>query len=186
MTTSNFQELGAAGLFLISRDKFEDVRGVFSKLFSSKRMAQAGWDKPVAQVNFSHTAKSGTVRGMHYQNAPYQEMKLVSCTRGEVYDVAVDLRAGSSTFLKWFAQTLSPKNGHSLLIPEGMAHGFQALSDDAELIYCHSAPWVKESEGGLHPLDPMLSVTWPLTVSLMSTKDSAFAHINQNFRGIRL
>ena len=185
MAAPVFQQLGPAGLYLITRDRFQDERGLFSKLFSSDGLAQAGWTKPIAQVNYSQTSKRGTVRGMHFQYPPHQEMKLVSCIRGEVWDVAVDLRASSPTYLKWTAQILSAENGQSLLIPEGMAHGFQTLSDEAELIYCHSAPWVKEAEGGLNPTDPELRITWPLAISLVSQKDAAFALLDQNFEGIR-
>jgi dTDP-4-dehydrorhamnose 3,5-epimerase len=186
MATPSIQQLGPTGLCLISRDLFKDERGRFSKMFSAEFLAQVGWNKPIAQVNHSHTTKRGTVRGMHFQHPPHQEMKLVSCIRGEVWDVAVDLRANSPTYLKWTAQILSADNGLSLLIPEGMAHGFQALSDQAELVYCHSAPWVKEAEGGLNPTDPALAITWPLAINLVSKKDAALPILDQNFKGINL
>ena len=186
MAAPRFQQLRLEGLCLITRDRFKDDRGLFSKPFSSELLAEAGWNKPIAEVNHSHTLRRGTVRGMHFQRPPHQEMKLVSCIRGEVWDVAVDLRANSPTYLKWFAQILSAENAHSLLIPEGIAHGFQALSDEAELIYCHSAPWVKESEGGLNPLDPTLAITWPLAISTMSAKDAALPMVDQSFKGIHL
>ena len=186
MAAPTIQQLGPTGLCVITRDLFKDDRGQFSKPFSSELLAEAGWDKPIAQVNHSHTLRRGTVRGMHFQRPPHQEMKLVSCIRGEVWDVAVDLRASSPNYLKWTARILSAENGQSLLIPEGMAHGFQTLSDEAELVYCHSAPWVKEAEGGLNPLDPALAISWPLAINLMSKKDAAFALVDQNFKGIRL
>ena len=186
MVAPNFQQLGPAGLCVISRDLFKDERGLFSKMFSAEFLAQVGWNKPIAQVNYSHTFRSGAVRGMHFQHPPHEEMKLVSCIRGEVWDVALDLRSNSPTYLKWFGQVLSASNGLSLLIPEGMAHGFQVLSDEAELIYCHSAPWVKEAEGGLNPTDPELAITWPLAISLISKKDAALPFLDQNFKGIRL
>ncbi|MEO9168691.1 MAG: dTDP-4-dehydrorhamnose 3,5-epimerase [Aestuariivirga sp.] len=186
MSTTNVQQIGPAGLCLITRDLFKDDRGQFSKLFSSEGLAQVGWHKPIAQVNHSHTAKRGTVRGMHFQHPPHHEMKLVSCIRGEVWDVAVDLRSNSPTYLKWTAQILSAANGLSLLIPEGMAHGFQALSDEAEIIYCHSAPWVKDAEEGLNPRDPALAINWPLPISVISAKDSALPMIDQSFKGIQL
>lgn len=186
MVEAMFQELGAAGLYLVTRDRFQDERGQFSKLFSSEVLSQIGWLKPIAQVNHSHTSKRGSVRGLHFQYPPHQEMKLVSCIRGEVWDVVVDLRVGSPTYLKWFTQILSAENAKSLLIPEGMAHGFQTLSDQAELIYCHSAAWVKEAESGLNPLDPAFSITWPLAITLMSAKDAGFPMTDHNFRGIQL
>ena len=186
MPEPKFQKLGPEGLCVINRDLFKDERGQFSKMFSSETLAQAGWNKLIAQVNHSHTIGRGTVRGLHFQYPPHQEMKLVSCIRGEVWDVAVDLRASSATYLKWTAQILSAENGCSLLIPEGMAHGFQTLSGEAELIYCHSAPWVKDSEGGLNAADPALAITWPLVVSLRSQKDATLPFLDQNFKGINL
>ena len=186
MATPTIQQLGPTGLCVITRDLIKDNRGQFSKPFSSEMLAEAGWNKPIAQVNHSHTLRRGTVRGMHFQYPPHQELKLVSCIRGEVWDVNVDLRASSPTYLKWSAQILSADNGQSLLIPEGMAHGFQALSDEAELVYCHSAPWVKDSEGGVNPLDPTLAITWPLAISLMSKRDAELPNLDQNFKGIQL
>ena len=186
MPEPTFQKLGPEGLCIISRDRFKDERGHFSKMFSEEFLAQVGWNKPIAQVNHSHTIGRGTVRGLHFQHPPHQEMKLVSCIRGEVWDVAVDLRASSDTYLKWTAQILSAENGNSLLIPEGMAHGFQVLSDEAELIYCHSAPWAKDSEGGLNPKDTALSIAWPLAISLISNKDAALPFLDKSFEGIEL
>ncbi|MEO9168672.1 MAG: dTDP-4-dehydrorhamnose 3,5-epimerase [Aestuariivirga sp.] len=186
MAVPTIQHLVPAGLCVLGRDLFKDDRGLFSKMFSAEFLAQVGWNKPIAQVNHSQTLQRGTVRGMHFQRPPHQEMKLVSCIRGEVWDVAVDLRANSPTFLKCSTQILSADNGLSLLIPEGMAHGFQTLSDEAELIYCHSATWVKESEGGLNPRDPALAINWPLPISIISAKDSALPMIDQSFKGINL
>jgi dTDP-4-dehydrorhamnose 3,5-epimerase len=124
------------------------------------------------------------VRGLHYQRAPYAEMKLVSCTRGAVWDVAVDLRAGSPTFLRWHAERLSADEGTALLVPEGCAHGFQALVDDVELVYCHSAAYVLEAEGGLHAQDPRLAIDWPLPVEGLSARDASHPPIGGDFRGV--
>jgi dTDP-4-dehydrorhamnose 3,5-epimerase len=115
---------------------------------------------------------------------PHAEMKLVSCLHGEVWDVAVDLRAGSPTFLQWHAERLSADNGHALLIPEGFAHGFQALSDEVELLYCHSAAYSAAAERGLHPQDAVLGIAWPLTITEMSTRDAAHPQLDAHFTGL--
>ena len=161
------------GLKRIQRQYLGDARGCFTRLFCAEELALAGWTKPIAQINHTYTARRGTVRGLHFQHPPHAEQKLVTCLRGEIWDVAVDLRAGSPTFLHWHAERLSRDNGLALLIPEGFAHGFQALTDDVELLYCHSHPYVPQAEGGLHPLDPRLSLPWPLPVGTLSARDAA-------------
>ncbi|MBY0410997.1 MAG: dTDP-4-dehydrorhamnose 3,5-epimerase family protein, partial [Burkholderiaceae bacterium] len=125
------------GLYRVQRQYVADERGYFSRIFCAVELAEAGWSAPVAQVNHSHTTHRGTVRGMHYQRPPHAEMKLVSCLQGEVWDVAVDLRRGSPTFLQWHAERLSADNGCAMLIPTGVAHGFQALTDHVTLLYAH-------------------------------------------------
>ena len=134
------------GLQRIERMRLGDARGFLARVFCADELARVGWQKPIAQLNHSYTAARGTVRGMHYQRPPHAEMKLVSCLRGAVWDVAVDLRRESPTFLGWHAEELSADNGRALLIPEGFAHGFQTLSDDVELLYCHSAPHAPAAE----------------------------------------
>jgi dTDP-4-dehydrorhamnose 3,5-epimerase len=121
---------------------------------------------------------------MHFQPPPHSEMKLVSCVRGEVFDVAVDLRRGSPTFLRWHAERLSADNNRALLIPQGFAHGFQALTDDAELIYCHSAAYDAASEGGLNPRDPRLAIAWPLPITELSARDAQAAMLDAAFTGM--
>lgn len=170
----------------IERQKLTDERGYFSRLFCSDELAAAGWTGPVAQINHSHTTHRGTVRGMHYQRPPHNEMKLVSCLQGEVWDVAVDLRHGSPTFLHWHAEHLSATNDYALLIPPGFAHGFQALSNDAALLYCHSAAYTPDVEAGLHPLEPRAAIAWPLSPAQLSPRDEGQAFINANFEGVRL
>ena len=128
----------------------------------------------------------GTVRGMHYQTPPHAEAKLVSCLRGEVFDVAVDLRRGSPTFLRWHAERLSPGNHKTLLIPEGCAHGFQALAPDCELLYVHTAPYAPNAEGGVHPRDPRLAISWPEPIAILSRRDEAHPPIADGYTGIAL
>ena len=161
-----------AGLKHVRRQKLGDSRGFLSRLFCADELGPAGWTGPIAQINHTFTARSGTVRGMHFQRPPHAEIKLVSCLRGEVWDVAVDLRADSPTYLRWHAEILSPANGRAMLIPEGCAHGFQALSDEAELVYCHSSCHRPQAEAGLHPLDVQLGITWPLPVARLSDRDA--------------
>ena len=160
------------GVRLVQRQRIGDARGFLERLFCAHELAAAGWMRPVAQINHTLTQHRGTVRGLHFQQAPHAEMKLVSCLRGEVWDVAVDLRADSPTYLRWHAEILSPANGRAMLIPEGCAHGFQALSDEAELVYCHSSCHRPQAEAGLHPLDVQLGITWPLPVARLSDRDA--------------
>jgi dTDP-4-dehydrorhamnose 3,5-epimerase len=175
-----------AGLLLLKRQKLGDARGHLSRLFDAEGMAGFGWLSGIAQVNETVTLHQGTVRGFHFQRPPFAEAKLVTCLRGKVFDVAVDMRAQSPTFLQHFAAELSEDNMHSLLIPEGFAHGFQALTDDVQLLYAHSAPYRAEAEGGLNPLDPRLAIAWPLPVINLSARDTSHMMIDGRFEGIAL
>jgi dTDP-4-dehydrorhamnose 3,5-epimerase len=175
-----------AGVVVLERRRFEDARGSFSRLFSDEDLHDAGWSDPVRQVNHSSTTRRGTVRGLHYQAQPHTEDKLVTCLRGAILDVAVDLRSGSPTFLQHVAVTLSADNRVSLLIPRGCAHGFQALTDGVEMIYLHSERWVESADRGIDPLDPGLSIAWPLEVELLSSKDRVLPRIDASFAGIAL
>jgi dTDP-4-dehydrorhamnose 3,5-epimerase len=121
---------------------------------------------------------------MHFQSPPHAEMKLVTCLRGEVFDVAVDLRQGSPTLLRWHAEVLCPDNHWTLLIPEGFAHGFQALSDDCELLYFHTARYEPAAEAGLHAEDPLLAIRWPKPVTGLSPRDAAHARLGREFGGL--
>lgn len=172
------------GLKLIERKPVGDARGFLSRLFCESELAAAGWTRGIAQINHTLTRTQGAVRGMHFQRAPHAEMKLVSCLRGAVWDVAVDLRADSPTFLKWHAAELSADNHRSLLIPEGFAHGFQTLTADCELLYLHSAAYVPDAEGGLQPQDPALAIAWPLAISEISARDSQHALLTQAYTGL--
>lgn len=179
-------ELPLNGLKRVERKRLGDNRGFLSRLFCAEELGLAGWKKPVSQINHTLTAKKGTVRGMHFQLPPHAEMKLVTCIRGEVWDVAVDLREGSPTFLRWHAERLSVDSATALLIPEGFAHGFQTLSDGAELLYCHSAAYFPESEAGLNPSDKILDIHWPLAITEISMKDSQHPMLNEQFSGLNL
>ncbi|WP_336810816.1 dTDP-4-dehydrorhamnose 3,5-epimerase family protein [Bosea sp. MMO-172] len=179
-------DLPLRGLKLLERKRMSDERGFLSRLFCAEELAAAGWRKPAAQINHTCTVQQGAVRGMHFQLPPYAEMKLVTCLKGEVWDVAVDLRAGSPSFLQWHAERLSAQNNRALLIPEGFAHGFQVLSDGAELLYCHSVPYTPEAEAGLNPQDRRLDIGWPLPVADMSERDATRSFLEPSYAGVIL
>ncbi|MCA0399617.1 MAG: dTDP-4-dehydrorhamnose 3,5-epimerase family protein [Proteobacteria bacterium] len=174
------------GLKIVERQRLGDTRGSLSRLFCAGELAAAGWTKPIAQINHTVTAHPATIRGMHFQHPPHAEMKLVTCLSGAVFDVAVDLRAGSPTFLQWHGEILSAENNRALLIPEGFAHGFQTISADVEMLYCHSAPYAPDAEGGLQPLDPKLAIAWPLPSPTLSERDRNHPMIAPDFRGVTL
>lgn len=171
---------------LFQRKTSEDQRGFLSRLYCANDFGMTGITKPIAQINHTLTKKRGAVRGLHYQHPPYAEIKFVSCLKGEIWDVAVDLRRDSPTFLQWHAEILSATNRKSLLIPEGYAHGFQALTEDCELLYLHTAAHHPEAEGALNIEDPKLKITWPLTVHDLSERDSTHPLISHEFKGIAL
>ncbi len=179
-------ETGIGGLRIVERQRLGDERGFLSRLFCAEELASAGWDKPVAQINHTWTQARGTVRGLHFQRPPHAEMKLVTCLRGAVWDVGLDLRSGSPTFLQWRAVELSADNGRALLIPQGFAHGFQALTDDCELLYLHSAPYAAQAEGGLSATDPALGIDWPLPIALRSGRDEHHPCVTPEFTGLDL
>ena len=173
-----------AGLAVVQRRAREDSRGFFSRFYCANELSAAGFALPVVQINHTRTLRRGAVRGLHFQRPPHAEDKFVSCLRGEVFDVAVDLRRDSPTFLRWHGEVLSADNRASLMIPQGFAHGFQTLADDCELLYLHSRAYEPEAEGALHVSDPALAITWPLPIAEMSERDARHAPITPEFRGI--
>jgi len=180
------QKLFLPGLFLIERKRIGDARGYLDRLFCAQELAEAGWTKPIAQINHTRTARQGTIRGMHFQYPPHAEKKLVMCMKGRVYDVAVDIRKGSPTFLQWHGEILSPDSANALMIPEGFAHGFQTLTPDVEMLYFHSDFYAPESEAGIRYNDPLISIKWPLDVIDISERDKTHPILENNFSGIAL
>lgn len=172
------------GLHIIQRQPIGDDRGYLERLFCTGELEALIGSRSIDQINHTMTSKAGTVRGMHYQQPPHAEMKLVSCLRGEVFDVAVDLREGSPTFLHWHAEVLSENNYRTFCIPEGFAHGFQVLAENCELIYLHSAAYAPDAEGALNALDPLLAIDWPLSIKELSLRDQQHAMLNSDFSGI--
>lgn len=163
-----------------------DKRGAFARIFCHRDLKFAIGNREIVQANFSITESCGGVRGMHFQYPPHSEMKLVRCIKGRVWDVAVDLRAGSSTFLQWHAEELTPENARMMIIPEGCAHGFQVLEAYSELLYLHTYYYTPEAEGGLAHDDPCVKISWPLSVTDLSARDSSYPLLPSNFSGIKV
>lgn len=184
MSRFDFNSTPLSGLVLVQRKALEDDRGFFSRLYCAEVFHETGINKSIAQINHTLTRKKGAVRGLHFQYQPHAENKLVSCLRGEILDVAVDIRRGSPTFLHWHGEILSATNRKSLLIPEGFAHGFQALTEDCELIYLHTAFYRPEAEGALNVSDSKLSIAWPLPICDLSPRDRNHTFIDENFQGV--
>ena len=172
------------GLKLIQRKPIGDHRGYLERMFCAEELRSLIPGKGIVQINHTLTAKRGTVRGLHFQLPPYAETKFVNCLRGEVFDVAVDLRQGSPTFLHWHAEILSADNHKTLLIPEGFAHGFQTLTEDCELLYFHTAAYQPSAEGGLNAQDPRLDIRWPEAVLELSSRDGAHPPVTEAFVGL--
>lgn len=169
-----FQKLPLDGAFLVSLEKRCDERGMFARAFCKNEFSAQGIDIDIVQSNISTNERAGTVRGMHFQRAPHAEVKLVRCTRGAIYDVIVDFREGSPTFGKWYGVELTEENGLLIVVPEGFAHGYQALTDGAIALYMVSAAYAPHAEGGLRFDDPKLGINWPLAVVEVSDKDRAW------------
>ena len=163
-----------AGAFVIELERREDERGFFARSFCQREFAEHGLNPHLAQCNVSFNAQRGTLRGMHYQAAPHEEAKLVRCTQGAVWDVIVDLRRDSPTFKHWHGVELSAANRRGLYIPEGLAHGFQTLSDDAELLYLMSEFYEQDTARGVRWDDPAFGIEWPLPNPRISERDRSF------------
>jgi dTDP-4-dehydrorhamnose 3,5-epimerase len=185
-TRFNILPAPLAGLNVLTRKHIGDNRGWFERMFCIVDLHEVLSDRTIVQVNRTLTHIKGSVRGMHFQHAPNAEMKFVSCLRGEVFDVAVDLRVESSTFLQWHAEVLSADNHKTFAIPEGFAHGFQTLSDDCEMLYLHTAAYDSDAEAGLNPQDPALTIDWPLPIADMSVRDTSHPLITTRYVGVRL
>ena len=161
------------GVKEILNEPFKDERGQFLNLFKINEinLKKIWGDRQVKQVNYSATSIKGTIRGLHWQREPHQEFKIIRCIKGRVWDVAVDLRENSDTFLSWHSVELDSKKYNAIVIPEQCAHGFQTLDNNCELIYIHSENWVKDAELGLRWNDPNLNINWPLEIKNISNRD---------------
>ena len=179
-----FNPTSLAGSYLIEPNIFSDDRGWFARFYCKDEFKQIDHDSEWVQLNHSLTTKKGTIRGMHFQVHPFREIKMVKCIAGAVFDVIIDLRAGSPTFLEWFAAELSAQNKKMLYIPAGFAHGFQCMDDDCELIYLHSEFYKPGFEDGVRYDDPRIKIEWPLPVSVVSLRDTSHPYLDNGFKGI--
>ena len=176
-----FHETAVAGAFVVEPQWIEDERGSFARTFAADEFARRGIETRVDQCSISVNQRAGTLRGLHYQASPHGEAKLVRCTRGRIYDVAVDLRSDSPTHLRWFGLELSADNGRALFIPEGCAHGFQTLVDTAVVLYQISTPYVPASAHGVRWDDPAFAIDWPPpppSGRTMSSRDAEYPDLN--------
>jgi dTDP-4-dehydrorhamnose 3,5-epimerase len=173
-----FRETSVVGAFVVEPERIEDERGSFARTFSVEEFAARGLDTRVDQCSTSFNLRAGTLRGMHYQLAPHAESKLVRCTRGAIYDVAVDLRPNSPSYLSWFGLDLSAENGNALFVPQGCAHGFQTLVHSSEVHYQISTPFFPAAARGVRWDDPAFGIEWPAPPSegrTMAPRDAAYA-----------
>jgi dTDP-4-dehydrorhamnose 3,5-epimerase len=163
---------------LIELEKHHDARGFFARTFCESEFAAAGLQTRFVQANASANPRAGTLRGLHHQVPPHAEVKVIRCTRGAIYDVIIDLRPDSSSYLQWQGFELDAASGIMLYIPEGFAHGYQTLVDDTEAAYQVSHPYAPGAEAGIRYDDPAFAITWPLEVSVISDKDAGWPHTN--------
>jgi dTDP-4-dehydrorhamnose 3,5-epimerase len=180
-----FTETPIAGVVIADSPRRTDQRGSFSRWFCEESLLPFLGGRRVRQSNHSCTTTVGAIRGLHFQHPPHCEMKLVRCIRGAVWDVAVDLRAGSPTFLQWHAERLSAADGRMMVIPEGCAHGFQVLEPASELLYLHTADYEPSSEGGVRWNDPRVSIHWPQPVHDLSERDRRHPLLDASFKGLK-
>jgi len=180
-----FEELSLEGAWRIVPDRHEDERGYFARTFSSDEFAAHGLDPTVAECSVSRNPQRLTLRGLHLQRAPHEEVKLIRCTSGTVFDVIVDLREDSRTYLRWHAETLSRENGVMLYVALGFAHGYLTLEDDSELAYQISTPYAPESAAGYRWDDPAFAIRWPDHPSVISARDASYASLTVRTRRAR-
>jgi dTDP-4-dehydrorhamnose 3,5-epimerase len=179
-----FIETPLKDAFVIELTPFRDRRGEFARLFCKEELKAIGHSKEILQINHSISRNKGALRGMHYQRPPKTEVKIVRCIRGAVYDVIIDIRRGSESFLKWHGERITEDNLLAMYIPEGFAHGFQTLEPESELLYFHSAFYDPEYEGAIRFDDPKIGIKWPIEISEMSERDRSHPLLPSDFKGI--
>lgn len=176
-----------SGVYIVELQPIGDHRGFFERFYDVNVIAkETGIADTIKQINHSYSAQVGTVRGLHFQYPPYAEDKIVYCVRGEILDVAVDIREGSPTFLHWHGEVLSDRNHRALIVPKGFAHGFQTLSADIEVVYLMSEFYHKEHESGLYFDDPKIGIRWPLPCQNISQRDQKHPLVQDGFKGVSL
>jgi dTDP-4-dehydrorhamnose 3,5-epimerase len=174
------------GLLVLQRNLLGDKRGYLERLFCQQELQPILKEKQIKQINHTLTEIKGTLRGMHFQYPPHAETKFVSCIRGEVFDVAIDIRKGSPTYLHFHVEILTEDNHKTLVIPEGFVHGFQSLTQNCEMLYFHTNEYVPEAEGALNANDPALNINWPLDIQEMSDRDRNHPMVAEGFEGVQL
>jgi dTDP-4-dehydrorhamnose 3,5-epimerase len=172
--------LPLAGAFILETHPHEDDRGMFSRLFCQNELQDLLNGKHILQINHSLTRQTGALRGMHFQRPPEAEIKIVTCLAGSVFDVIIDIRQDSPSFLQWHGERLSAENRKRMYIPEGFAHGFQTLEENSELLYLHTAFYSPDHEGAVHYNDPLMNIKWPLKITNISEKDETHPYLNKN------
>lgn len=181
-----FTETPLKGAYIIELEPFGDHRGIFSRMFCRETFQSAGLRNDIVQVNFSRTNTPHALRGLHYQLPPAAETKILKCVRGKLFDVIVDIRRGSPTFLQHFSAILSEGDQKLIYIPEGFAHGFQTLEPNSEAIYFVTAAYTPGQERGIRFNDPLLNIPWPFEAAELSEKDTSHPLLNKGFTGIEL
>ena len=176
-----FNPLSLEGAYLIALNKREDERGFFARYYCDEEFKQLNLKTNWVQMNNSLSKQKGTLRGLHFQNPPHAEVKLIRCFRGSIWDVMVDIRKNSKTYGQWYGVELSAENRNMVYIPEGFAHGFISLSDDSEILYMVSSPYAGHAEGTLRWNDPFHQIEWPIEPSIISEKDRNAKDWNDSF-----
>ena len=169
-----FKKTKIAGSWVVYLDQIDDERGFFARAWCRKEFASRGISSELAQANLSFSQRAGTFRGMHFQRAPHEEMKMVRCLHGAIFDVVLDLRPDSPTYCQWHGEEINSDNRRMMVVPEGCAHGFQTLVDNTEILYLVSEAYAPESESGVRWDDPTFDIKWPLSASEMSERDSSY------------
>jgi dTDP-4-dehydrorhamnose 3,5-epimerase len=181
-----FTEIPLKGAYIIETEPFRDKRGLFARTYCKREFQEIGHNKDFVQFNHSATTQKGTLRGMHYQVPPSAEIKLIRCVSGKVYDVIVDIRFQSPTFLRCYGVELDEENMRMIYVPEGFAHGFQTLEDNTQLIYHHTQYYDPANERGIRYNDPSIAIEWPLEPVNVTDKDKSYPLIDNNFKGIKI
>ena len=179
-----FIDTDLKGLSIINLEPIKDERGEFQRIFCKNEFRNLNHKKEIVQINYSITKHKGTVRGLHFQYPPKAEIKMITCLKGKIFDVAVDIRRDSPTFLKWHGEILSENNKRMIYIPEGYAHGFQVLEDYSELLYFHTEFYSPENEGGIRYDEPQINIKWPSEITIVSKRDEQFRLLDKNFKGL--
>ena len=186
MKKFKFYKTNFRDLYRVQRKPFVDNRGTFVNLFQQEFVNYFKLESSKSQINFSFNKSKGILRGMHFQIPPYAEKKIITCVQGSVFDVVIDLRKKSKTFLKFYSEILNANDFNSLLVPEGFAHGYQVLEDNTQLVYIHSNNYNKRFEKGVNSLDPVFGINWPLEKKIISDKDSCVKYLSANFNGFEI